>query len=128
MFFDILKRDLKRKKTMNVIILLFVIMSVMFISSSVMNLTAVTGSLDSFFDKAGVGDYTVFERSGGTVKAADAVKNAEGVTNFKQEECIFLSGHKLYKGTLTAAIMRSPRLPTARCMSVSLFLTTAMPR
>ena len=94
MFFDILKRDLKRKKTMNLIILLFVIMSVMFISSSVMNLTAVTGSLDSFFDKAGVGDYTVFERSGGTVKAADAVKNAEGVTDFKQEECIFLSGHK----------------------------------
>ena len=31
MFFDILKRDLKRKKTMNVIILLFVILSVMFI-------------------------------------------------------------------------------------------------
>lgn len=94
MFFDILKRDLKRKKTMNVIILLFVIMSVMFISSSVMNLTAVTGSLDSFFDKAGIGDYTVFERSGGTVKAADAVKNAEGVTDFKQEECIFLSNHE----------------------------------
>ena len=94
MFFDILKRDLKRKKTMNFIILLFVILSVMFISSSVTNLTAVIGSLDSFFDKAGVGDYTVFERSGGTVKAADAVKNAEGVTDFKQEECIFLSGHK----------------------------------
>ena len=90
MFFDILKRDLKRKKTMNVIILLFVILSVMFISSSVMNLTAVTGSLDSFFDKAGVGDYTVFERCGGTVKVADAVKNAEGVTDFKQEECIFI--------------------------------------
>ena len=94
MFFDILKRDLKRKKTMNVIILLFVILSVMFISSSVMNLTAMTGSLDSFFDKAGVGDYAVFERSGGTVKAADAVKNAEGVTDFKQEECIFLSNHE----------------------------------
>ena len=94
MFFDILKRDLKRKKTMNLIILLFVILSVMFISSSVMNLTAMTGSIDSFFDKAGIGDYTVFERSGGTVTVADAVKNAEGVTDFKQEECIFLSGHK----------------------------------
>ena len=79
---------------MNLIILLFVILSVMFISSSVMNLTAVTGSLDSFFDKAGIGDYTVFERCGGTVTVSDAVKNAEGVTNFKQEECIFLSGHK----------------------------------
>ena len=94
MFFDILKRDMKRKKTMNVIILLFVILSVMFISSSVMNLMATTGSLDSFFDKAEVGDYAVFERSGGTVKVADAVKNAEGVTGFKQEECIFISGNK----------------------------------
>ena len=85
MFFDILKRDLKRKKTMNVIVLLFVILSLMFISSSVTNLTAVTGSLDSFFDKAGVGDYMTFERSGGSVTVKDAVKNAEGVTDFKQE-------------------------------------------
>lgn len=95
MFFDVLKRDLKRKKTMNVIILLFMILSVMFISSSAMNLTAVTGSLDSFFDKAGIGDYGVYERSGGTVTVADAVKNAEGVTDFKQEECILLSDYKV---------------------------------
>ena len=94
MFFDILKRDLKRKKTMNIIILLFVILSVMFISSSASNLSAVTGSLDSFFDKAGVGDYMTFERSGGRVTVKDAVKNAEGVTDIRQEECIFLSGHK----------------------------------
>ena len=94
MFFDILKRDLKRKKTMNIIILLFVILSVMFISSSASNLSAVTGSLDSFFDKAGVGDYITFERSGGSVTVKDAVKNAEGVTNITQEECIFLSDHK----------------------------------
>ena len=76
MFFDILKRDLKRKKTMNIIILLFVILSVMFVSSSVTNLTAVTGSLDSFFDKAGVGDYIALERSGGSVTVKDAVKKA----------------------------------------------------
>lgn len=94
MFFDILKRDLKRKKTMNIIILLFVILSVMFISSSASNLSAVTGSLDSFFDKAGVGDYMTFERSGGSVTVKDAVKNAEGLTDIRQEECIFLSGHK----------------------------------
>ena len=94
MFFDILKRDLKRKKTMNVIILLFVILSVMFIASSVSNLTAVTGSLDGFFEKAGVGDYAVFERSSGSVTVADTVRSTEGVTGFEQEECIFLSGHR----------------------------------
>ena len=94
MFFDILKRDLKRKKTMNVIVLLFVILSVMFISSSVTNLLAVTGSLDSFLDKAGVGDYVVFERSGGSVTVKDVVNNAEGVKRIRQEECIFLTDHK----------------------------------
>ena len=97
MFFDILKRDLKCKKTMNIIILLFVILSVMFISSSASNLSAVTGSLDSYFDKAGVGDYMTFERSGGSVTVKDAVKNAEGVTDFRQEECIFISDHRFVK-------------------------------
>ena len=95
MFFDILKRDLKRKKTMNLIILLFVILSVMFISSSVMNLTTVTGSLDSFFDKAEVSDYVVYERGGGNVTVADAVKKAKGVTGFKQDNSIFISDYKV---------------------------------
>ena len=103
MFFDILKRDLKRKKTMNVIVLLFVILSVMFISSSATNLIAVTGSLDSFFDKAGVGDYIAFERSGGSVTVKDAVKKAEGVTSIKQEECIVLSGHRFVGHTKESA-------------------------
>ena len=95
MFFDILKRDLKRKKTMNLIILLFVILSVMFISSSVMNLTTVTGSLDSFFEKAEVSDYVVYERGGGNVTVADAVKKAKGVTGFKQDNSIFISDYKV---------------------------------
>ncbi|MBQ9887111.1 MAG: ABC transporter permease [Lachnospiraceae bacterium] len=112
MIFDILKRDLKRKKTMNIIILLFVILSVMFISSSVNNLISITGSLDSFFDKAGVSDYVTFERNGGSVMVKDAVKNAEGIQQFKQEECIFLSsrefiGHKslLENQNATASII-----------------------
>ena len=93
MFFDILKRDLKRKKTMNIIILLFVILAVMFIASSANNLVAVTTSLDNYFDKAGVGDFIAAERSGGTYTVKEAVKNVEGVKKFKQEECIFLSDY-----------------------------------
>ena len=102
MFFDILKRDLKRKKTMNIIILLFVILAVMFIASSANNLVAVTTSLDNYFDKAGVGDFIAAERSGGTYTVKEAVKNVEGVKKFKQEEC---------------------KSATARRMSVSRFLT-----
>ena len=116
MFFDILKRDLKRKKTMNVIVLLFVILSVMFISSSVTNLLAVTGSLDSFLDKAGVGDYVVFERSGGSVTVKDAVKNAEGVKRIRQEECIFLTDHK-FIGRETAQENQAANTSLISCLS-----------
>ena len=50
MFRRILKKDLKRKKTMNIIILLFVIMCSMFAAASVNNIIAVTGGIDHFFD------------------------------------------------------------------------------
>ena len=101
MFFDILMRDLKRKKTMNLIILLFVVLSVMFIASSVNNLLTVSGSLEGFFDKAGVGDYIAFERSGGSVTVKDAAARAKGVQSVRQEECIFLSHHEFESGRLT---------------------------
>ena len=50
MYRNILKKDLKRKKTMNVILVLFIILSTMFISSSVNNMLTVTGALDDYFD------------------------------------------------------------------------------
>lgn len=56
MYLTILKKDLMRKKTMNVILLVFVILAVTFIAASANNLITVTGALDSFFDKAGVPD------------------------------------------------------------------------
>ena len=59
MYLNILKRDLKRKKTMNVILLIFVLLSAMFMSSSANNIIAVTSGLDYFFEKAGMADYYV---------------------------------------------------------------------
>ena len=57
MFFRILKRDLKRKRIMNIILLLFIILSAMFISSSVKNLVTVSGAVDDSFRMAGVQNY-----------------------------------------------------------------------
>ncbi len=56
MFFNILKKDLKRGVTMNIIILLFIALSVMFIAGSVNSIVAVTTSLDNYFEKAEVPD------------------------------------------------------------------------
>lgn len=57
MYLRILKKDLKRKKTMNVILLIFVILGVTFTSSSVNNMVTVATALDSYFEMAGVPDY-----------------------------------------------------------------------
>lgn len=57
MYFQILKKDLKRKRTMNMILLIFVTLAAMFIASSANNLFAVSNALDDFLKKANVPDY-----------------------------------------------------------------------
>ena len=55
MFFKILKKDLKRSKTMNIILFLFIILATVFVSSGLSNLLSVINGMDYFVDQA-VGD------------------------------------------------------------------------
>lgn len=57
MYLRILKKDLKRKKTMNTILLIFVILAATFIASSANNLITVSNALDNFFEKANAPDH-----------------------------------------------------------------------
>lgn len=57
MYIRILKKDLNRKRTMNLILLVFIILAATFVSSSANNLITVSKALDSYFDMAGVPDY-----------------------------------------------------------------------
>lgn len=57
MYLRILKKDLKRKKTMNTILLIFVILAVTFTASSVNNLVTVATALEGYFEMAEVPDY-----------------------------------------------------------------------
>lgn len=91
MYLNILKRDLKRKKTMNIIITLFIILAVTFISSSVNNLTAVTSSLDTYFAEAGVGDYIAFERGNDGKSVAEIARGLEYVDDVKTEDIIYVT-------------------------------------
>ena len=59
MYLNILKKDLKRKKTMNIILLIFITLAVMFVSSSGNNFTSIFTALDSYMDSAGVPDYFI---------------------------------------------------------------------
>lgn len=64
MFLNILKKDIKRKKTMNVILLLFIIMASMFLSSSASNLKTVLGAVDEFLKISKVPDFFVLAING----------------------------------------------------------------
>ena len=56
MFFRILKNEWKRKRTMNMILLLFIAMATMFLASSVSNLIAISGAVDHFIAISNVPD------------------------------------------------------------------------
>lgn len=56
MFFRILRNELKRKRTMNIILFLFIVLATMFLASSVSNLITVTGAVDYFMDISKVPD------------------------------------------------------------------------
>lgn len=93
MYLNILKKDLKRKKSMNIILLVFVILAVMFVSSSVNNLIAVTNSLDTYFEKANMSDYIVATRgvSAGGKSVESVIKELDYVQNYYVEDSLYLS-------------------------------------
>jgi len=59
MYFKILKKDIKRKKTMNIILLIFIILATAFIASSVHNLTLTMLGTANFLEIADVQDYII---------------------------------------------------------------------
>lgn len=86
MYLDILKKDLKRKKTMNIILLIFVILASMFVSSSVNNIMVVSGTLDTYFEKAEMTDYYLGVSSvGSDTKISQILDDTDGVTSYKIE-------------------------------------------
>ena len=59
MFINILKKDLKRKRTMNIILFIFIVMATTFISSSINNLLSITNAMDNYIEKSEASDFSV---------------------------------------------------------------------
>ena len=84
MLFHILKKDLKRKRTMNVILLLFITMAAAFMASSVSNLIAITGAVDHFLGMANTPDYlTIAISDKKETEIEDFLRNCEFVTEYE---------------------------------------------
>ena len=88
MYLNILKRDLKRNRTMNINLLLFVILAAMFVASGLNNVATILNGTDYFFEKAGLLDYMIFTQSGeGGV--GELLEHSTSVSNFREEHCIW---------------------------------------
>ncbi|MBR6045353.1 MAG: ABC transporter permease [Ruminococcus sp.] len=96
MFLRILKKDIRRKKTMNVILLLFVILSAMFAASSVNNIITVVGGTDYFFEQAGMADYyfiTIDGKNGDTL--SPKLEAEPAVSGFRREGVLYTNAEKI---------------------------------
>lgn len=102
MNFKILKKDLKRKKSMNLILLIFVLLATTFIAGSLNNLLAVTSGLDYFLDLAQMGDY-IFATMGGSKdelsendqRAGSFLARQEHVSDYTIDDVLYISKNQL---------------------------------
>ena len=92
MYLNILKKDLKRKKAMNVILLVFIILATMFVSSSVNNILSVTTALDNYFEMANAPDYLMTTMNKNlAVDIDEAISTASEVDSYAVEDVLFLA-------------------------------------
>ena len=93
MYLRILKKDLKRKKAMNVILLVFIILASMFVSSGVNNIISVTTALDDYFEMADAPDYIAMTRNkSGAVDVDGILNSAASVESFGKEKILYKIG------------------------------------
>ena len=99
MYLNILKKDLKRKRAMNIILLLFMILATMFVASSVNNIINVTTALDSYFEMADAPDYAAAAMNKNLVVDIDeTVSQASAVDRYATENVLFLSSDNFIYG------------------------------
>lgn len=85
MYFRILKKDLKRKKGVHAILLLFIIIATIFLASSVNNILVVLNATDYYFDKAKVADYSIIAIEG---------EDSEAIGKWADEESKYIKDYE----------------------------------
>ena len=121
MFFRIMKKDLKRKKTMNIILFLFVILSSLFAAASMNNIAAVTGGIDHYFEISDMPDAIVSIPA--ETDADEKIKALPSVHETKTEHLISIMESKmlLYKGKKMDNFINPPLVHSDKEMGINYF-------
>lgn len=92
MLLHILQKDLKRKRTMNAILFLFIILASTFLAASVNNMVTITGALDYYMDAAKVPDYIVLALGESAETPVDGfLQNCSYVTEYEALDMYMLT-------------------------------------
>ena len=98
MYLKILKKDLRRKKTMNIILLIFIMLATLFISGSVNNLVVVLSGIDNFFERSEIDDFIIITMRGdknadtkNEASIEDFLKHNKYVCEYSTDDILFLS-------------------------------------
>lgn len=96
MFWRILKRDMKRKRTMNVILLLFILLASMFLSSSINNLTTITGTVNQFIEISKVPDLFLMALAQGEEDPVlDFLEKSESVRAYEEQDTLNINNDQV---------------------------------
>ena len=95
MNFRILKKDLKRKKSINIILLIFIALATTFIASSVTNMSVILNATDDFFEAAELSDHIIITMSGtkdendNDKEIREFLENQKNVTSFSTDNVMW---------------------------------------
>ncbi len=122
MYLRILKKDLKRKKTMNIILLLFILLASMFVASSVNNILTISGGLDYYFEKAGIPDYfvAVIDKAQGA-DVSKVLDELDMVESYGVEEILYLTAENTIHEGEEIKTKNSPILTAFEDCELNLF-------
>ncbi len=125
MYLNILKKDLKRKKAMNVILLVFIILATMFVSSSVNNIISVTTALDDYLEMADAPDYlTMTVDKTVTVDIDEIMDSASSIERYGKEQILFMTTENIeFEDDSKEALGGTNMLQSDKDLSINYFLS-----
>lgn len=104
MWFEILKKDLKKQKSVNLILLLFITLSTIFLASSVSNIFTIMNGLETYMKYANVSDVmAIFGGEEEKEQFEQWLKSRKEVTEYDKEQLCEIKGDNIFvvreKGT-----------------------------
>lgn len=95
MYFRILRKDLKRKKSINLILLIFIFLSTMFIAGSLNNFAVILNGVENFMNQSGIGDFLIVTMGGSSGELSENDREIEEFLKNQAQVEDYTAGLKL---------------------------------